>query len=216
MPQRLLSLTIRATFLLVTSNVARVSRSRAAGRACTRSCCGDLGPGPCSGSSSQTSGVLGLVSSEQQGAVAPLCNLLSSVLCGPFVGALLMGTELLGPAGNREETGKQGAVTAPQPQGPRGIQRHEQTGLFVKPYSVGGKTAPVSWIAKVRGWLFRALPGLDPFLPLIGKSQPGCARQAGTFSLLCRIPAPLVAPSLVLLHLAAREVFTRWWGGWRQ
>lgn len=39
---------------------------------------GDPGPGPCSGSSSQTFGILGLVSSKQHGAAALLCNLLSS------------------------------------------------------------------------------------------------------------------------------------------
>lgn len=58
----------------------------------------------------------------------------------------------------------------------------EHTGLSVKPYSVGGKTALISWLAKVRDWLFRSLPDLDPFWLLVGKSQPGCARLPHTFS----------------------------------
>jgi len=119
------------------------------------------------------------------------------------VGAGLAGAEPQGPGGKKAGMGRKGVQGAarehPAPT--------EQPGLFAAPRVAGGKTALVAG-CQVKGPA--CLPASDPCqLGEASRAVPGCP----ACFLLCRVPAPLVAPGLVLQHLAAGQVSARWGGG---
>lgn len=164
-PKGCLSLTMMVTILLVTGNLARVSRRRAsrAEGGHPRGAAVALCPGPCSQSSApcRDCSPWGLASSKATGGQRSLSvtpRPLSRVV--PFMGAHLLGTELLGALLGEGRNGQEGSSDSPAVPGMvwRASSIHRAVRAIVKHYFVGEKTALISLIAKLRGRFSKPLP----------------------------------------------------------